>query len=52
MYRRFVKFVKHNYVVYVTNPLKTPANQVQDYIGGKGTFDINLVNHPSEKIWL
>ena len=24
----------------ITNPLKTPANQVQDYIGGKGTFDI------------
>ena len=40
VYRRFVKFVKHNYVVYVTNPLKTPANQIQDYIGGKGTFDI------------
>ena len=22
----------------ITNPLKTPARQVQDYIGGRGTF--------------
>ena len=22
----------------ITNPLKTPAHQVQDYIGGRGTF--------------
>ena len=22
----------------ITNPLKTPAHQVQDYMGGRGTF--------------
>ena len=38
--------VKNKFTLFVcgeegiTNPLKTPANQVQDYIGGKGTFDI------------
>ena len=25
----------------ITNPSKTPAYQVQDYIGGRGTFALN-----------